>query len=159
MSCGTAPAFHQREQLVERLKEGRLAGLRSPRVGCHHWEHCPFERASMASPSSSMMGSASSSSMTGRVVIRLRAAWVSTVSRRKREFRVVFHPSVHLSLGVCNGFIGFEGAVVCFLKDLKPFLIPSYMSPMLPKSVASCIFFQTRSRWRDVWQCFELHCV
>ena len=63
----------------------------------------------------------------------------------QREFRVLFHPSVHLSLGVCNGFIGFEGAVFCFLKDLKPFLMPSYMSLMLPKSVASCIFSSQES--------------
>ena len=37
----------------------------------------------MASPSSSVMGSASSSSMTEKVVIRLRVAWISTVSRRE----------------------------------------------------------------------------
>lgn len=70
----------------------------------------------------------------------------------QRKFRVVFHLSVQLFLGVCNGFISFcfERAVFLFLKDLEPFLMPSCMPLVLPKSVASRIFFQTKSRWRNV---------
>ena len=64
MSCGTAPSFQQREQLVEGLNEGTLAGLDNLVA----WlpGAFPFKRASMVLQSSSMAGSASSLSTTGR---------------------------------------------------------------------------------------------
>lgn len=65
MSCGTVPSFQQREQLVEGLKEGTLAGLD------HLVAWFPgaflFKRAATALQSSLMVGSASSLSTTERI--------------------------------------------------------------------------------------------
>ena len=59
----------------------------------------------------------------------------------QREFRVVIHPSVHLSLGVCSSVLRGQ-----FLFSEGPkAVMPSYMSLMLPKSVASCIFSSQES--------------
>lgn len=64
ISCGTAPSFQQREQLVEGLNEDTLAGLDNFVA----WLPGAFlfKRASAVLQSSSMAGSASSLSTTGR---------------------------------------------------------------------------------------------
>ena len=156
MSCGTAPPFHQREQLVERLKEGRLAELRWPRVGCHNWEELSRLRKRLWS-CQALQWWAQRQARPWLGEYQLGEYQLGINCLTQREFRVVIHPSVHLSLGVCNWFIGFEGAVFCFLKDLKPWCLLTCL--WCCRSLWLAVFFQARSRWSNVWQCFELHCV
>ena len=90
MSCGTAPSFQQTEQLVKGLNEGTLAGL-DLRERLRSCKALQWRVQRQACP------------RLGGVI----KGNVGNNCLRQIEFRVVFHQSVDLFLGVCNGLATF----------------------------------------------------
>jgi len=99
----------------------------------------PAARLSMALPSSSTVGSASSSSMIGQRVNGFYGIGSHRVFSGV-EVRVMLHPSIHLLFHVSDYFpySEFEGAVLLWVGP-KAFLMPSYIPRMLPVRDASWI--------------------
>lgn len=101
MSCGTALSFQQREQLVEGSTRAHLPDLITSLLGCQELS-CLRERLRSCKALQWRVQRQACPRLGG--VIK---GSVGNNCLRQIEFRVVFHPSVHLFLGVCNGLTTF----------------------------------------------------
>ena len=106
MFCGTVPSFLQRERERESSswrgsRRAHLADLITSLLGCEEFS-CLRERLR---PCKSLQWW-----VQRQACPRLGGVIKGSVGNnclRQIEFRVVFHPSVHLFLGVCNGLATF----------------------------------------------------